>query len=134
MYRGHYIPLKHESKCTRADLMALYPDVALRLPESLIRCQAIVLANTDRADIGHHVLFRRSSPMEDAQEPLPATQVGRVEEILADADSGRICGVLVRHCVVGPPVLPYRMPSCRAMDTTAELVVFEVRFKIIAVS
>lgn len=117
------MPLKRDSKCTRAQTMTSQHTVnqALRLPDSLTRCQAIILANTDRVDVGHHVLFRLSTM------PETTPHVGRVEEILADTESGRICGVLVRDCVVGLPVLPYRMPSCRIADATFHFVIFEVR-------
>ena len=98
----------------------------MSLPGNVLLCRSIILQNEDRTTVGKHVLFTTAQRGSLASETTPPL-VGRVEEILVDPVSHRIIGMLLTRCDIGEPVLPYRMPSCRA-TTDQKFVVFDVSF------
>ena len=77
------------------------------LPAYVTRCRSVVLGNGDTASISGFVTFSTSGALQ---------KLGRVEEIIANPESGAVVGVLVSESHIGSTkVLPYRMPSCRVL-------------------
>ncbi len=87
--------------------------VQVQLPPDVLHCKSVILHNEDRASVGTYVLFQ------DVREDGDRTaeqRIGCVDEILVDPSSKRLFSVLLMRCSIGESVLPYKMPSCRAIE------------------
>ncbi|KAL1683704.1 hypothetical protein EV122DRAFT_200683 [Schizophyllum commune] len=78
-------------------------DTIAHLATPLSWCQWVALSNGDIARLQSIVVLNL-----DAQLGF---QFGRIEEILANEETRRIAGVLIRPWVLGEEVQPYRFPS-----------------------
>lgn len=82
----------------------LYPPPrSLNVTSIIRRCSAAVIHDGYVIRLGAFVLFRQSNRLEPS--------VGRVEEIVADAQAKRLMGILIQEFQVGEVVLPYRFPA-----------------------
>ena len=90
----------------------------MTLPINVTCCQSLFLANEDRASLRGYVVYVLDNGR--------TMNIGRVEEILANTDTGVVLGLLVSKCIIGPAVLPYRMPSCQVAEDEKQFVTFEV--------
>ncbi|KAI5899310.1 uncharacterized protein SCHCODRAFT_02482378 [Schizophyllum commune H4-8] len=66
-------------------------------------CQWVTLSNGDIARLQSIVVLK--------SEAQPGFQFGRIEEILANEETRRVAGVLLRPWVLGEELQPYRFPS-----------------------
>jgi hypothetical protein len=77
---------------------------------------SIVLLNGDLAEISRFVIYHKDHK----------SCVRRVEEILIEVDTETVLGILISPCVIGPDILPYRMPSCTVQLDQHKMVAFKV--------
>ncbi|KAF7971584.1 hypothetical protein HWV62_20748 [Athelia sp. TMB] len=79
------------------------PPRSLTLMSVIRQCSAAVLHDGYVLRVGAFTLFRQSRD--------GVLCVGRVNEILADANSKRLIGILIQEYQIGDVVLPYRFPA-----------------------
>ncbi|KAF7364704.1 hypothetical protein MVEN_00340200 [Mycena venus] len=87
----------------------------LREGDKVQRCRSIVLVNGDLAEISRFVIYRKDHK----------SCVGQVKEILIEVDTDTVLGILISPCVIGPNILPYRMPSCTVQLDQHTMVAFK---------
>lgn len=72
----------------------------------VVPCKSVILENGDRAYITGFILY-------DVGDDI--LRLGEIFEILALADTGTICGILVGEASVGEAILPYNFPSVKPL-------------------
>jgi hypothetical protein len=112
------MPVVGAAPCPWADTMAgkLGFLSLLHAGDKVQRCRSIVLPNADVAEISRFVIYRRDRK----------TCVGRVEDILVELETDTVLGILVLPCIIGPDILPYRLPSCTVQLDGHQMVAFKV--------
>lgn len=87
----------------------------------VVHCKSVFLRNEDRAYLDAFVMFL---------EPTTGKiLVGQIREILAQANTGQILGILVSECKIGGAVEPYRFPSLRPSSYPSHYLQIEVCHK-----
>ncbi|KAI0716145.1 hypothetical protein C8T65DRAFT_572363 [Cerioporus squamosus] len=124
---GEYTPMKlaDGARCSAAETCTAAAGMTTTLTPTVTRCTLVHLPNGDRASLGGHVVY--TQPATAGNSRSEAVHVGRVEEILADADHGGFLGVLVSPCTIGSIVLPYRMPACSVHPDRPVFLTLKVR-------
>ena len=86
----------------------------------VIRCKSLILSNGDRAYCTGFILYDTGDDV---------LRLGEVFEILALAETGAICGILVGEAFVGEaPMPPYNYPSVKPLHRPSCYLQFEVSF------
>ncbi|KII85794.1 hypothetical protein PLICRDRAFT_115102, partial [Plicaturopsis crispa FD-325 SS-3] len=108
---GHFVPMPRMPACAWSDTIAFRSGTRLTNTAyvDVLRCRLLVLRNGDRIAPSNFVLCRQAGTNSDSARPI----IGRVEEILVDAQHRRLIGVTVQVFQLSAegPVLPYRFPS-----------------------
>ncbi|EMD30756.1 hypothetical protein CERSUDRAFT_101018 [Gelatoporia subvermispora B] len=80
------------------------------LAKSILQAQSVELTNHDQASVGAYVVYTMG--------PEKRYVVRRVDEILVDAKSGQLLGMLLTQCALSETeVIPYRLPRIIHLPT-----------------
>ncbi|KAJ7719255.1 hypothetical protein B0H14DRAFT_3098620 [Mycena olivaceomarginata] len=74
----------------------------------------LVLTNSDKIEISKYLIYRKGGGL----------CVGRAEEILVELETDSVIGILISACLIGPDVMPYRLPSCTLQGNQRLMVAF----------
>jgi hypothetical protein len=88
----------------------------LRASDTVQRCRSLVLTNGDKIEISKYLIYRKGGGL----------CVGRAEEILVELETDSVIGILISACLIGPDVMPYRLPSCTLQENQRLMVAFNV--------
>lgn len=122
---GHVVPFLLAEGAHTIGAQTLTAQTGVKTPSALplhvIRCRSVVLQNADNAIVGGHVVY-------NAPEERTRLCVAWVDEILSDVITGEFLGMLVRKCIIGEVVLPYRMPACTVLPQDYLFLTLEVQY------
>ncbi|KAJ7831981.1 hypothetical protein B0H13DRAFT_2240508 [Mycena leptocephala] len=80
----------------------------------MLPCRSLILANGDKIEISKYLIYRKGGVL----------CVGRAEEILVELETDSVIGILISACLIGPDVMPYRLPSCTVQENQRLMVAF----------
>lgn len=116
---GHFTRLPADALTNWTDTLSASSEVPPPLTGCrVVRCKSSILANSDQAYCKCFILY------DTGDDTL---RLGEAFEILALADTGAICGILVGKAFVGKaPVPPYNYPSVKPLHRPSCYLQFEV--------
>jgi hypothetical protein len=112
------MPLVGSAPCPWPDTAAAKHGISslLRASDTVQRCRSLVLTNGDKIEISKYLIYRKGGGL----------CVGRAEEILVELETDSVIGILISACLIGPDVMPYRLPSCTLQENQRLMVAFNV--------
>ncbi|KAJ7848534.1 hypothetical protein B0H13DRAFT_1906711 [Mycena leptocephala] len=116
---GLHMPLVGNAPCPWPDTAAAKHGISslLRASDTVQRCRSLILANGDKIEISKYLIYRKGG----------ALCVGRAEEILVELETDSVIGILISACLIGPDVMPYRLPSCTVQENQRLMVAFNCK-------
>ncbi|KAJ7922473.1 hypothetical protein B0H13DRAFT_2410462 [Mycena leptocephala] len=113
---GLHMPLVGNAPCPWPDTAAAKHGISslLRASDTVQRCRSLILANGDKIEISKYLIYRKGGVL----------CVGRAEEILVELETDSVIGILISACLIGPDVMPYRLPSCTVQENQRLMVAF----------
>ncbi|KAJ7797935.1 hypothetical protein B0H14DRAFT_2618391 [Mycena olivaceomarginata] len=116
---GLHMPLVGSAPCPWPDTAAAKHGISslLRASDTVQRCRSLVLTNGDKIEISKYLIYRKGGGL----------CVGQAEEILVELETDSVIGILISACLIGPDVMPYRLPSCTLQENQRLMVAFNCK-------